>query len=108
MTTIDTAAGPPFGAALHALSTLTGQPEHFFVGSPADSARTRGARVEFIAMLLLDLDDHDALTARRRTPARRTPAPRPALLAVVTELEHAENTAAGFGLDEEIAGGWAA
>ncbi|MFE2529443.1 hypothetical protein ACFXEL_35050 [Streptomyces sp. NPDC059382] len=102
MTTNDSAARPPFGAALHALSTLTGQPEHFFL-RPTDPARTRGAHIEFVAMLLLDLDDHDALTARRRTTAAR-----PALLAVVTELEHAENTAAGFGLDEEIAGGWAA
>ncbi|MFI7396239.1 hypothetical protein [Streptomyces tendae] len=103
MTTTDTVARPPFGAALHALSTLTGQPERFFLGRPADSARTRGARVEFVAMLLLDLDDRDALTARRRTTA-----PRPALLAVVDELEHAENAAAGLGLDDEIAGGWAA
>ncbi|MEU3218660.1 hypothetical protein [Streptomyces sp. NPDC006971] len=103
MTTTETAARPPFGAALHALSTLTGQPERFFLGRPADSARTRGARVEFVAMLLLDLDDHDALTARRRTAS-----PRPALLAVVDELEHAENVAAGLGLDDEIAGGWAA
>ncbi|MFB6670176.1 hypothetical protein [Streptomyces parvus] len=102
MTTTETAARPPFGAALHALSTLTGQPERFFLGRPTDSARTRGARVEFVAMLLLDLDDHDALTARRRTT------PRPALLAVVDELEHAENAAAGLGLDDEIAGGWAA
>ncbi|MEU5091109.1 hypothetical protein [Streptomyces sp. NPDC021356] len=108
MTTTETAARPPFGAALHALSTLTGQPERFFLGRPADSARTRGARVEFVAMLLLDLDDHDALTARRTTARRRTTAPRPALLAVVDELEHAENTAAGLGLDDEIAGGWAA
>ncbi|MFJ4342955.1 hypothetical protein [Streptomyces sp. NPDC088915] len=105
MTTTETAARPPFGAALHALSTLTGQPERFFLGRPADSARTRSARVEFVAMLLLDLDDRDALTARRRTTAT---APRPALLAVVDELEHAENTAAGLGLDEEFAGGWAA
>lgn len=92
---------PPFGAALHALSRLTGQPERFFLGRPADSVRTRGAHVEFVAMLLLDLDDHDALTARRRTP-------RPALLAVVDELEHAENAAVGHGLDDEIAAGWAA
>lgn len=97
---------PSFGAALHALSALTGQPEQFFLGRPADSARTRNARVEVVAMLLLDLGDHDALTARRRTTAPR-PA-RPALLAVVNELEHAENAVAGFGLDEEIAGGWAA
>ncbi|WP_331720883.1 hypothetical protein OG306_40580 (plasmid) [Streptomyces sp. NBC_01241] len=103
MTTTETAARPPFGAALHALSTLTGQPERFFLGRPADSARTRGARIEFVAMLLLDLDDHDALTARRRTTA-----PRPALLAVVDELEHAENVTAGLGLDDEIARGWAA
>ncbi|WP_329021057.1 hypothetical protein [Streptomyces sp. NBC_01601] len=103
MTITETAARPPYGAALHALSTLTGQPERFFLGRPADSARTRGARIEFVAMLLLDLDDHDALTARRRTTA-----PRPALLAVVDELEHAENTAAGLGLDDEIARGWAA
>ncbi|MFD3889995.1 hypothetical protein [Streptomyces microflavus] len=102
MTTTETAARPPFGAALHALSTLTGQPERFFLGRAADSARTRGAHVEFVAMLLLDLDDHDALTARRRTT------PRPALLAVVDELEHAENAAAGLGLDDEIARGWAA
>ncbi|MFE9406871.1 hypothetical protein ACFYNY_34750 [Streptomyces sp. NPDC006530] len=93
----------PFGAALHALSTLTGQPETFFLGRPADSARTRGARIEFVAMLLLDLDDHDALTARRRTTTSR-----PALFAVVDELEHAENTAAGLGLDDQIARGWAA
>ncbi|MYS37584.1 hypothetical protein K388_07353 [Streptomyces sp. KhCrAH-43] len=93
---------PSFGAALHALSALTGQPEHFFLGRPADSARTRGARVEFVAMLLLDLDDHDALTARRRTT------PRPALLTLVDELELAENAAAGLGLDDEITEGWAA
>ncbi|MFG2162750.1 hypothetical protein [Streptomyces olivaceus] len=97
-----TAERPPYGAALHALSTLTGQPEAFFLGRPADGPRSRGARVEFVAMLLLDLGDTDAITARRRT------APRPALLAVVDELEHAEESAAGHGLDEEIAGGWAA
>ncbi|MER6256818.1 hypothetical protein ABT224_36295 [Streptomyces sp. NPDC001584] len=93
---------PPFGAALHALSTLTGQPELFFLGRPADSARTRGAHLEFVATLLLELDDHDALTARLRT------SPRPALLAVVTELEHADDTAGPELADDEFAGGWAA
>ncbi|MFD4320513.1 hypothetical protein [Streptomyces sp. NPDC058548] len=81
---------------------MTGQPERFFLGRPADSVRTCGANLEFVAMLLLDLDDADALTARRLT------APRSALLAVVDELEHAENAAAGLGLDDELAGGWAA
>ncbi|MFF8387844.1 hypothetical protein ACF053_29965 [Streptomyces kanasensis] len=82
------------------MSTLTGQPEAFFLG-PADS--TRGARIEFVATLLLDLGDTDALTARSRTTTAR-----PALLALVDELEHAEDAAAGLGLDDEIAGGWAA
>ncbi|MFC8223822.1 hypothetical protein ACFUTY_37345 [Streptomyces sp. NPDC057362] len=97
-------ARPSYGVALHALSMLTGQPEHFFLGRPDGSSRARGANLEFVAMLLLDLDDTDALTARRRT------APRPQLLAVVDELEHAENVTAGPGLadDDEFAGGWAA
>ncbi|WP_371801513.1 hypothetical protein OHA38_43830 (plasmid) [Streptomyces sp. NBC_01732] len=94
---------PPFGAALHALSTLTGQPERFFLGRPDDSGRTRAANLEFVTMLLLDLDDHDALTARRGAIA-----PRPTLLAIIGELEDAENAAAGLGLDDELAGGWAA
>ena len=102
MSTNTSAVRTPYGAALHALSALTGQPERFFLGSLADSPRTRGANLEFVATLLLDLDDADALTARRRT------APRPALLALVEELEHAEDAAAGPGLDDEIAGGWAA
>ncbi|MBB6439567.1 hypothetical protein [Streptomyces candidus] len=95
---------PPYGAALHALSALTGQPEHFFLGRPADSSRKRGAHIEFVTMLLLDLDDPDALTARRRTAA-----PSPALLAVVDELEHAEQIpTAPLLSDDEFAGGWAA
>lgn len=103
MTITETAARPPYGAALHALSTLTGQPEAFFLGHPGDSARTRGARIEFIAMLLLDLDDPDALTARRRTTA-----PSPALLAVVDELEHADETGTPAQGDNAFVGGWAA
>lgn len=96
-------ARPSYGVALHALSTLTGQPQHFFLGRPDGSNRARGANLEFIAMLLLDLGDTDALTARRRTT------PRPQLLAVVGELERAEDVTAGPGLaDDELAGGWAA
>ncbi|MEU9480787.1 hypothetical protein [Streptomyces sp. NPDC048191] len=104
MSVSDIPARPSYGVALHALSTLTGQPERFFLGRPADSCRTRGANLEFVATLLLDLDDADALTARRRTT------PRPELLAVVDELEQAEDAAAGPGLadDDEFAGGWAA
>jgi hypothetical protein len=94
---------PPYGAALHALSSLTGQPERFFLGRPADSSRTRGARIEFVTMLLLDLDDPDALTARRRTTA-----PSPALLAVVDELEHADETGTPAQSDNAFVGRWAA
>ncbi|MFE5847808.1 hypothetical protein ACFQ7N_39920 [Streptomyces niveus] len=102
MTTTGTRARAPYGAALHVLSALTGQPERFFLGPPADSCRTRRARIEVTALLLLDLDDSDALTARRMT-GRRTE-----LLAVVDELIRAEEAAAGTGLDEELTGGWAA
>lgn len=102
MSTNESAVRTPYGAALHALSTLTGQPERFFLGHPGDSSRTRGAKLEFVATLLLDLDDTDALTARSRTASR------PALLALVDELEHAEEATAGPGLDDELAGGWAA
>lgn len=102
MSTNESSVRTPYGAALHALSTLTGQPEHFFLGHPADSSRARGAQLEFVTTLLLGLDDTDALTARSRT------APRPALLALVEELEHTEETAAGPGLDDELTGGWAA
>ncbi|RPK32637.1 hypothetical protein EES39_38210 [Streptomyces sp. ADI92-24] len=95
---------PPLGAALHALSALTGQPKRFFLGRPADSSGKQGAHIEFVAMLLLDLDDPEALTARRRTAT-----PSPALLAVVDELEHAEQiTTAAVLSDDEFAGGWAA
>ncbi|MDW8803669.1 hypothetical protein P1P68_02315 [Streptomyces scabiei] len=102
MSTNESVVRTPYGVALHALSQMTGQPEHFFFGHPGDSSRTRGAKLEFVATLLLDLDDSDALTARSRT------APRPSLVALVEELEQAEDTAAGHGLDDEIAGGWAA
>ncbi|MFD8385252.1 hypothetical protein ACFV2X_43170 [Streptomyces sp. NPDC059679] len=102
MSTNESAVRTPYGAALHALSALTGQPERFFLGSPADSSRARGAYLEFVATLLLDLDDPEAITARRRTASR------PALLALVEELEQAEETTAGPGLDDEITGGWAA
>ncbi|MFJ5645799.1 hypothetical protein [Streptomyces sp. NPDC093223] len=102
MSTNQSAVRAPYGAALHALSQLTGQPESFFLGHPGDSSRARGANLEFVATLLLDLDDTDARTARART------APRPSLLALVDELEHAEEAAAGPGLDDQAAGGWAA
>ncbi|GHH26089.1 hypothetical protein [Streptomyces rubradiris] len=102
MTTHASAAPTPYGAALHALSSLTGQPERFFLGQPGDSCRLRGANLEFLATLLLDLRDADALTARRRC------LPRPQLLTVVEELERADEAAGPEQSDDEIERGWAA
>lgn len=103
MTTHASAAPTPYGAALHALSALTGQPERFFLGQPGDSCRMRGANLEFVATLLLDLDDSEALTARSRSAL-----PRPELLALVDELEQADEAAGPEQADEEFARGWAA
>ncbi|MFH8642024.1 hypothetical protein [Streptomyces goshikiensis] len=97
----------PFGAALNALSTLTGQPDRFFLGSPADSSHARSAGLEFVSMLLLDLEDQDALTARLRA-ARGRPAPPRALIAVVDELEQADEFAGPELADDEFTRGWAA
>ncbi|MET8823718.1 hypothetical protein [Streptomyces rochei] len=103
MSTNEPAVRTPYGAALHALSQMTGQPEHFFLGHPGESCRNRGANLEFVATLLLDLDDPDALAARSRSTSPRTE-----LLAVITELEHADDTAGPELSSDELAGGWAA
>ncbi|MGW0491098.1 hypothetical protein [Streptomyces olivaceus] len=81
MSTNEPPARVPYGAALHALSQLTGQPEDFFLGQPGESCRNRGANLEFVTTLLLDLNDADALTARRR---RAIPHPELAVRSDVT------------------------